>query len=94
MDGFSQEIFENKWSLNARNQKLTGFVSCVYSSRNSWNFGRGSRLFFLKFSDLFSMAKGVLFIGKDFVVFERSSNANHHTLDVDLFLKQAGIKEK
>ena len=30
VDGFSQETLENKWSLNARNQKLTGFLFCVF----------------------------------------------------------------
>ena len=73
VDGFSQEIFENKWSLNAKNQQLTGFVCCVYSSWNSWNFGRDSRVFFLKFStsfqqffslEHFSVTNGVLFISK------------------------------
>ena len=36
VDDFSQEILENKWSLNSRGQKLIGFVCCVCSF---WTLG-------------------------------------------------------
>ena len=39
-------------------------------------FWKGFKAFLSQIFDLFSMAKGVLFIGKDFVVLERSSSAN------------------
>ena len=39
-----------KWSFNAR-IKLTSFVFLCLQFLDSWNFCRGSRLFFLKISD-------------------------------------------
>ena len=66
MDGFSQETLKNRWSLNARNKKLTSFVFCV-EALDSWNFSRGSRLFLSQFFDPFTVANSLQFIGKDLV---------------------------
>ena len=86
MDGFSQETIENKWSLNARNQKLTGFVCCVCSF---WTLGisAGFKAFLSQISDPFTVANVVQFIGNDLVAW-RNQRYSHHMLGVDLFLKQ------
>ena len=76
MGGFSQETLEEKWSFNAKNPMLRFSIFVFIVSWILGIFCRGSRLFFLKFFhlfhkfflDLFSVANGVLFIGKVFVV--------------------------
>ena len=66
------------------------FCIFLFAVLDSSNFSRGSRLFFPQILDLFTIANGFQFIGKDLVAW-RDQGYNYHMLGADLFLKQVQI---